>query len=88
MEKLITLNWLAKKKNSYCDEKDFWRKNALGKFISIPLKVKRVYLHGFSVIPHIEVGISQLAVNGTQCTEIVSSGLKRKWNQLNGSAGN
>ena len=78
---------MAKKEQFDSHDEDFCRKKALGKFISIPLKKirrkrEKVYLHGFAVISHVEVGISQLAVNGTQGSEIVSSGLKRKQNLL------
>ena len=33
------------------------------------------YLHGFAVVTHIEVGVAQLAVDGTQSPEIVGSSL-------------
>ena len=34
------------------------------------------HLHGFNVVSHVEVGVSQLAVDGAECPEVVCPGLK------------
>ncbi len=44
-----------------------------------------VVLHGLSVLSKVKIGISQLAVNGAQCPQVVSAGLDGSFKECHSS---